>query len=914
MGMWAVKESSARLRRVKRTYWREGACVEDGRGSSAEWLEIPAIQDKEVESSDKDRFGHRDLELALRGLIESGDREPPYSIGLLGGWGTGKSTVRALYESKLDDDPSRKRRIYRVSFNAWRFGGKDQDVRRALLRHIYLAIGGDDSRLRDELYRQVQRSSTEKRPRSQIIADIKALWEAVGVQLLILYGVAIIVGAVLIYGFGIQADFLRTILLALLLATPPVLARYVLNPIPWRANVTRIELPSTTAEQYEEFFKGELARFKRGESGVPDSANYDRIVVFVDDLDRLPAEEMVDGLDAVRGFMDLPEEVWYSPGLIFVVSCDEGKVAEALADRKRRLSPELPATISSKDDARRYLDRIFQFRLEVPPLPKRDMRSYAKTRLTEDLSIVAKDLTNREYSLDEVVDRMIHPGVGEPRSAIHILNAFCRGWWLAHHRERTGGAERAGGLIEGAVTGHPQTLAALSALQVGFPEFYDDLQRHPDLLDAFSRVFLDRTSIDEQPVGLHDVLREYQVQSVEGSEIEVKAEHRELRTFVAGLRGMRRPGNLRPLLELSQDQLARELGPRGEALRNAFVSADVRGVLESLGRANDGRQLSPAEISLLRDVEEDTRRETTSRRDNGAVVISELSDRLPPERADSLLSPLARRIVDSREVRSRIGVTSMSALLPQLRPDDHRDTAGALVADLLRPGGEEILLQTESLEQPSLDTAIEMVREGVPRILRTRQEARLSPEADRLLLTWLTERNISVPRDSFQLPFSELEQWMNQHEDDLLESLGSNYTAQLVDAAREDRVPEPFMDDALRRSTMVFEGLAAEGGQQSTSTLWQQLTVFVSAPQPRVARAGWAFAAAHVATADPEGLNALILGLATRISEALEVPDDRGLEIGYAGEALVTMCNARAENLNDNALERISTLAVEWSR
>lgn len=53
-------------------------------GAGNGWEEIPAIQDKEVSEPEGDRFGHRDLELALRGLLESDRHEPPYSVGLLG--------------------------------------------------------------------------------------------------------------------------------------------------------------------------------------------------------------------------------------------------------------------------------------------------------------------------------------------------------------------------------------------------------------------------------------------------------------------------------------------------------------------------------------------------------------------------------------------------------------------------------------------------------------------------------------------------------------------------------------------------------------------------------------------------------------------------------------------------------------
>ncbi len=95
---------------------REGRVAE---GAGSGWDEIPAIQDKEVSEPEGDRFGHRDLEVALRGLLESTKHAPPYSVGLLGRWGSGKSTVRALYETRLAEDATRSSQVRTVSFDAW---------------------------------------------------------------------------------------------------------------------------------------------------------------------------------------------------------------------------------------------------------------------------------------------------------------------------------------------------------------------------------------------------------------------------------------------------------------------------------------------------------------------------------------------------------------------------------------------------------------------------------------------------------------------------------------------------------------------------------------------------------------------------------------------------------------------------
>lgn len=154
---------------------------------------------------------------------------------------------------------------------------------------------------------------------------------------------------------------------------------------------------------------------------------------------------------------------------------------------------------------------------------------------------------------------------------------------------------------------------------------------------------------------------------------------------------------------------------------------------------------------------------------------------------------------------------------------------------------------------------------------------------------------------------------MNKHEGHLLRSLGDRYTEVVASAARADDIPGETMEETLRRSGKVFEGLAAEGGQKSSSVLWQQLATFVSAPEPRVARTGWDFAAQHVQTADSDGLNAVVMALSARITQELEDSDGRGLVLGDAGEALVKLCNARPVDLEDETLMRLSEVAVEWS-
>jgi predicted KAP-like P-loop ATPase len=131
---------------------------------------MPACLDRQISIADHDAFGHRHFAEALRSLIESKTHSPPFSIGLLGGWGTGKSTIKDLYIGALHNDSrkdssrrTRSDRIHTITFNAWRFGGREQDIKRALLRHVYLELGGDEDNLQDRLFRQITESRNEEK-------------------------------------------------------------------------------------------------------------------------------------------------------------------------------------------------------------------------------------------------------------------------------------------------------------------------------------------------------------------------------------------------------------------------------------------------------------------------------------------------------------------------------------------------------------------------------------------------------------------------------------------------------------------------------------------------------------------------------------------------------------------------------
>ena len=774
----------------------------------------PSILDRELRTPASDAFGHNDFVDQLAGYIEK--HEPPYSVGLIGKRGIGKSTVKALYEARLEDRPS-MRHIRALTFNAWRYGS--ENIKRALLRHLYVELGGDKTKLDDALYRQIQQTAVAPGGWKQRLEDL-------GGFALEFFG-PLVVFALLVVGFvRVLTDVFapdETQALAWIgsaaVAALTLLGRHILlfnQSRTKRAPLIKIDQPVSATEQYEDLLVDQLAVYKRRNRGV------ERLVVFVDDLDRLGAEDMVQGIEAVQAFMELPPEKIGGLGIIFVLSCDAEKIAEALYSRARRHDLDLPATVNSLSDARHFLQRVFKQRVEIPPLPRQDMRSFVRAKLEQEMRPLVSALAARETGLPTVVERLIHVGVQDPRNALTLLNTFADSYWLAAKREALDGTDRPGGLSEGSVTGHPDALAALTALRIDFPDFYADLQRDPNLIRHFETVFLRRQGLGGVPEFSRNLLQKYG--TVAEDEATVAAEHRTLGRLVASFEGLRWPPSLQPLLLLSQDPVTRSLGDEATAVYDDLVSNNVEGVLRGLGRDLDQEELGPDQVALLRAMLEQLHLENPVRQDNAYAVVARLFDRLPPEHARDLVSKLARRLASSRELRTRVGFPALQQVAKRALKADRGDLVDALAADLLRVD-EPINFLTRSGQTPSLEEARSLVSAAAETVLWTLEQDGLSIGTSARLARWLEARPYRAGDDEASFSFGALEGWM-QAFPSLLSLLGEQYTGWL---AAELRLEDPDISDvgaALARSRRVFDRLL-EQGEEGRETLWRQLSDMV---------------------------------------------------------------------------------------
>jgi hypothetical protein len=882
--------------------------------------QMPAYLDKEVSSADHDKFGHAHLAEALQGLIENEKHHPPYSIGLLGKWGTGKSTVKGLYLDDLRGDEKkngagvkRRDRIHTITFNAWKYGG-ETDIRKSLFRHIFLQIDGTRDEADRHLFKTVSSTEFQRKPFKAIWAEFVDQYVLGLLVVGVFAGFFVILLALMAWGFGFDDPVTAAASLLTSSGIIWVLAQKYFSNLSILSSRSPLHItssPSQTIEEFEELFLAQLGKFKKGRG-----RNARRIVVFIDDLDRLTADEMVSGLDGIRSLIEMAShEMPNGIGIVFVISCDEERVADALS--KRRTTADLPAAVSNIQDARRYLDRIFQFRLEIPPFPKRDMRSFALGLLGTEYPALLTDLQERGVDLQELVDRMIHPAVQSPRNAIQIVNLFAQSWWLGVLRERNAvGADNPGGLGEGVVTENPLTLALICVIRTDFPDFYQALQKNPRIFDYFIDRFVRPEPLELLPAEVREQLAEFSADKSLTSEEEqtkrwdVKPQHRGLRQFMSHIQDVRRPYSLLPLLALSQDPISRRHGDKAVPIEEALRTSDVVALLDAAGLTGSNAIFPPDFGALLADLIDDLRSETPTIQDNVAFTVAQLNERIPDKDKRRTLGLAVRRAADSEHLRWRLGPAKLHALTPYAEKEELRVLGRAMIDDIT---ADPTNVRLPSREVPSLREGRDLTQAVADLVVNLMQQTDLPPQTQDAFGQWLLSRTVKIAQQSDQLPLSWLEDKLANHESILLPLIRDDYPRIIAEELSKEQPEALNLSIVTNRLDAVFTHFF-EQGTQTRERLWEYLKDFAALRQPPLVALAFSKFAEWHDDADADATHSVFAAMVDRLisheedADAWPLDDEQDLRSIFAD--LTEACTS----FDTYGTTQMVQLAKAWSK
>jgi len=258
-----------------------------------------------------DLIGFQRFADAITELVAD-DRLLPLTVGVYGGWGSGKSSVMRMAQSSLLQDED----MVCVWFNGWVFQGYD-DAKAALVTEVL-----------DTLQKHQKFGEKVKKGAQRLLSMVD--W---------------------MRAMGLLSKHVVTLSLPSLEEFIEVLKK------------PSDEEVATAAGQFRHEFQELLEK-----------VSIDRLVVFIDDLDRCLPPSIVDTLEVIRLFLAVPYTA-------FVIGAEERVIRAAISSRY--------PTTEGMDWGRNYLEKMIQISLSLPPLNEAETQTYmnllfSQIRLSEE--------------------------------------------------------------------------------------------------------------------------------------------------------------------------------------------------------------------------------------------------------------------------------------------------------------------------------------------------------------------------------------------------------------------------------------------------------------------------------------------------------------------------------------------------
>jgi hypothetical protein len=455
-----------------------------GQDAAFELLSGDLIPDRALTSRDRDQFDNAALAARIADL--SCAAEAPVNIALFSPWGSGKSSLFTLIGDRLYARPER---VKLIRYDAWRYGGK------ALPRN-FIAHTARELNLppEDRRFAQFHRGLYENQ--RHIKLSPPRFWAAIRsarfLPFILLLALLVAAGALLGLG-SVVIGALISILLLLITAVVEAgkveveqskpsddeefsrrferLIRWATDKrrehrgMRWRARSLRGQIAGFLAYGLGIYWLG-YWWFGRLPTARLDPPVYDRLVFFIDELDRCDRPDIVATLKALRTFLD-------ANNCIFIVAADRMAIEEALKDVEQStpVVPDEPYYTT----AGAYLDKIFQHQIDLPPLRSRSLAKFARSLAIQaggiwsELIAADGDPHGPTPTLDLVLFTLIPSHVRSPRRVKVLLNNYATNVRMVRSRLPEAWPARA------------RSIARLTTFQTEFADFAADLPLEPRL-------------------------------------------------------------------------------------------------------------------------------------------------------------------------------------------------------------------------------------------------------------------------------------------------------------------------------------------------------------------------------------------------------------------------------------------------
>lgn len=382
-----------------------------------------ALSDRPVVDMNDDALRNNRYAAALSSFVE--DSDTPLTVGIQGGWGTGKTSLLNLLASRF----STNQRCLIIPVNAWEHSlfnaNTNADVAISLLRGLVSAMQKGIA-TNSNIPEDIKRRSTGKG------SKLHELAKTVGVAAL---GVAVFAGKSA-------------------LATAHIHMPHEESHEPAADNAW------SYADQIQAL-RLEISKVV-GEVVQSPATKVDRFVFFIDDLDRIQPTIAIEILDILKNVFDVEH-------CVFVLAIDYEVIVKGLIGRYGARTKE------TEREFRQYFDKIIQVPFSMPVTAYRKSFNGYMQQLLGKLSI--EGLTLEKSDVDEMSNVAWLTTSGIPRSVKRIVNTMSL---LALINE---GSSLDDDTLQVTTSKRIPSLFKLVCLQIGFPEIFARVTERPNVRD-----------------------------------------------------------------------------------------------------------------------------------------------------------------------------------------------------------------------------------------------------------------------------------------------------------------------------------------------------------------------------------------------------------------------------------------------
>ena len=425
------------------------------------------IQDDVLNNTEQDTFGHKYIADAIVDSIIN--TSPPFIIGVFGGWGTGKSSLLKIINKKLNS-----KSIETVFIDAWKYTSA-KNLQRAFLINV---ANSKNPELLGELRRKLYASEQETLP-----VDKKRLEKNKKLscsQILNLFKYFLLTSITLILflliffffehlittesdsirnlnNFFVDYDWKRFFDKYFDLLFIPFFLTFVnyLQVNIFQRSITVSHERIDADELFTDYFNEVIDRVVKNKCG-----SKKRLVIFIDNLDRLTDKKMVEALESLKTYIS-------NDKCVFIVACDDS-VVRAVINKSKDIpgnKESIPnSQIAEYKAGEHYLDKFFQQTFRLPEYMNLDLHDFAVKNFST--TQLCERIKSDNIDIKNLVSIILPTDVESPRKVKRLLNDFIAMYYIVEKREKQGQ------LRPGIITENPEFLGKFSTIRTEFPYFY----------------------------------------------------------------------------------------------------------------------------------------------------------------------------------------------------------------------------------------------------------------------------------------------------------------------------------------------------------------------------------------------------------------------------------------------------------